>query len=265
MKNTADFLNLPLADVVAKTPGARVLHTIEVPGRKMYAVVVGAPEDEERAYLHCFGVRKSDDVITTRFDTPKLRNIQSTSLGTFPTLDPEYVAKWERNTLRSAACNRLARNFFRRVVKTPELLEGGLEYFGSLTETQFVWELTDEIYKRNNSNLLGKRRTFPEWVGTYRFDLDDQNRSLTRRLKYDPKTKLITARFTFFGGTNAAAHMTYGVIQESVVRPGDEPVSLTLCAAYPDGNWEKTQDFVERHAAQLRMFFEMFPVTQSRA
>jgi hypothetical protein len=260
MKNTADFLNLPLVNVVANTPGARVVQTVEVPNRKMYAVVVAVPVGESGAELHFFGVRKSDGLITTRFDIPVTRNIQTTSLGDAPTLSPEKIARWERTALRIAANNRLARNFFRRVVKTRELLDGGLTYYGTQTETQFVWELTEEINKLNSSNLAGRKNTFPEWTGKFRFDLDGVTRTAARCLKYNPETKLVSARYTFFGGDKANFHLIHGTIQQNHVELGHEIARLDLVGVYADGNWEKADVFVRIHEGILRSFYQTFPM-----
>lgn len=263
MNETKDFLNLPLSEVVAGTPGAKVLHEVDVPGRKMMGVVVGVAKGEH-AELHCFGVRKSDGLITTRFDTPKLRLLENTSLGINPTLRPEHIAKFERNALRMAALNRLARNFYRRVVKTPELLAGGLEYYSGLIETQFVWALAEQVAILNQSKVSPRKPDFPEWRGTFRFELRGEKYSCIRRLSYDEATKLITAQYTFVGGDGAGRHLVYGAMDAKRVKPEDRTASVTLVTHYANGQWENASDFADKNEAFLTAFYEFYPVAKQK-
>lgn len=258
MKNTEDFLNKPLAEVVTATPGAKILHEVDVPGRKMMGVVV-AEQKGGHVLFHCFGVRKSDGVITTRFDTPRRRLLEHTSLGEFPTLDPEKIKRWELNVLRNAARNRLSRNFFRRIVKTPELLNGGLEYYAGLTETQFIWALVEQVAILTKS---GRSNTphFPDWQGTFSFELDGNRMSCWRTLKFNPETNEVSAAYTFIGGKRARYWQAYGAVAQGKVVADENTAIITLYTVYPQAQWEKTDLFVKKNEEFLRQFFTAFPV-----
>ncbi|AGX01844.1 hypothetical protein CF95_gp122 [Erwinia phage PhiEaH1] len=257
MNNNEDFMNLPLVNVVAKTEGARVLESIDVPGRKMMAVVVGVPDGLHVVY-HCFGVRKSDGVITTRFDTPKRIIATRTSFAPAEGLSEDRIKHLERVTLKNAALARLSRNFYRRVVKTPELLEGGLEYYGTLTETQFVWALCEQVAILNKSKLPSRKPGFPEWRGTFRFELDDKQHQAVRRLTYNADTKLVAAHYTFFGGVAANHNAVVGSIDPAKLPLGKVAASINIAASYANGQWDKTEVFVLKNEGFLREFFLAF-------
>lgn len=254
MSTQVSFLDRKLTNVVSEM-GGQVLQTLVVPNRKMNVVLVGVPTHNNLVSLHVFGVRKADGVISSRFDTPRLVTLRSTTLYQGEGATPVPATRFERAQMRAAVKGRISRNFFRKVVGSAEFQAEGLAYYKTLTEPNYYLELSKVVDELNGRvRAEGYEVTIPEWSSVVRYQLDGQSYSCHRTLRYQEKHRQVVVECTFFAGPKPGTSLLRGRLEPANVRPGESVAALTLVKGYPEGNWRKVQEFVDEHVELIRAY-----------
>ena len=251
------FVDRKLTDVLTEMNGV-VLQEIVVPNRKMNVVLVGVVNSEGTGVmLSVFGTRKADGTVSTRFDVAHNFSIKMTSLYKGEDAQPESAVKFERNHIRKSVYGRVARNFFRRVVRTPEFQESGMEYYQTLKEPNFYLALCIELDTLNQLDPANRVHevVFPELTSTVRFNLGKEAHNARRFLRYSEKSKLVSAEYRFYTGSHWGANTIRGLIHTPKLEAGELAGGLTLATTYSGGAWERAQEFVDRHADVIRAFY----------
>ena len=250
------FVNRNFADVVNEMNGV-VLQEIVVPNRKTNVALVGIAEKDDMVTLFVFGVRKEDRTVSTRFDIPRPVRIKTTTLYKGEDAEPEKAVRFERNYIRRAVQGRIARNFFRKVVRMPEFQEQGMAFYQTLKEPTFYLALCIELDALNHLDSANRVHevVFPELVSTVRFDLGKEVRNARRFLRYNETTKLVSAEYRFYTGPHWRTSTLRGAIYIDKLDVDQLSAGLVLATAYANGEWEKAQDFVDRHLSLVQAFY----------
>ena len=251
------FVNRNFTDVVSEMNGT-VLQEIVVPNRKTKVTLVGVvDEKDDLVTLHVFGVRKEDGAVTTRFDTPHTVRLQSTTLYKGGYANPEKAVRFERSQIRRAVQGRIARNFFRKVVRMPEFQEQGMAFYQTLKEPTFYLALCIELDTLNQVDPAKRIHevVFPELANTVRFDLGKESHTARRILRYNETSKLVSAEYRFYTGPHWRIHALRGAIYTDKLAVGELATGLAVATAYANGEWEKAQEFVNRHLTLIQAFF----------